>query len=394
MAVFRTWVNLPKTIWRFTVRNRARVGLLVSGMASALIASVMAAPVQAADSSTATSLADFGGLAGLERACKAEGQLNTIALPRDWANYGEVIDTFIRKYPTVNLDSQNPEASSAQELAAVRQLKGSNRAPDVLDVGLAFAVAGAAEGLFAPYKVATWKDIPAGAKERNGLYYSDYGGVIAIGYDAKKVKVAPKTIKDLGNARYKNQVALNGNPTSAGAALGAMFAISVASRGAKGVDNMASGVNLVKSWKKAGTFLPVQASSATVANGQTPITLDWDYLQDKYAKSSKKVSWKKVIPTDAAIGGFYQQAINKNAPNPACARLWMEYLYSDQAQNLWLAGGARPIRLDAMVKKGTVNKKYLKALPKLPAGTKVIYPTVAQQTKARKVLTKQWGKLN
>ena len=376
------------------MRLKASVGLLVSGMASALVASLMAAPVQAANSSTATSLADFGGLAGLEAACKAEGQLNTIALPRDWANYGEVIDTFIRKYPEVNLDSQNPEASSAQELAAVRQLKGSNRAPDVLDVGLAFAVSGAAEGLFAPYKVATWADIPAGAKERNGLYYSDYGGVIAIGYDAKKVKVAPKTIKDLGNARYKNQVALNGNPTSAGAALGAMFAISVASQGAKGVDNMASGVNLVKSWKKAGTFLPVQASSATVANGQTPITLDWDYLQDKYAKSSAKVTWKKVIPTDAAIGGFYQQAINKNAPNPACARLWMEYLYSDQAQNLWLAGGARPIRLDAMIKKGTANKKYLAALPKLPAGTKVIYPTVAQQTKARTVLAKQWGKLN
>ena len=376
------------------MRIRARSGLLVSGIASALVASMMMAPVQAADSSTATSLADFGGLAGLEAACKAEGQLNTIALPRDWANYGEVIDTFIRKYPTVNLDSQNPEASSAQELAAVRQLKGSNRAPDVLDVGLAFAVTGAAEGLFAPYKVATWADIPAGAKERNGLYYSDYGGVIAIGYDAKKVKVAPKTIKDLGNAMYKNQVALNGNPTSAGAALGAMFAISVASQGAKGVDNMASGVNLVKSWKKAGTFLPVQASSATVANGQTPITLDWDYLQDKYAKSSAKVTWKKVIPTDAAIGGFYQQAINKNAPNPACARLWMEYLYSDEAQNLWLAGGARPIRLDAMIKKGTANKKYLAALPKLPAGTKVIYPTVAQQTKARTVLAKQWGKLN
>jgi len=218
--------------------------------------------------------------------------------------------------------------------------------------------------------------------------------VIAIGYDAKKVKVAPKSIKDLGNAVYKNQVALNGNPTSAGAALGAMFAISVASQGAKGVDNMASGVNLVKSWKKAGTFLPVQASSATVANGQTPITLDWDYLQDKYAKSSAKVSWKKVIPSDAAIGGFYQQAINKTAPNPACARLWMEYLYSDQAQNLWLAGGARPIRLDAMIKNGTANKKYLAALPKLPAGTKVIYPTVAQQTKAREVLAKQWGKLN
>ena len=363
--------------------------------ASTVLAATLLVPAQGVDASTATSLKDFGSMANLEAACKAEGRLNTIALPRDWANYGEVIDTFVRKYPFVALDSQNPEASSAQELEAVRRLKGSNCAPDVLDVGLAFAVQGAAEGLFAPYKVQTWNDIPAGAKEKNGLYFSDYGGIIAIGYDAKKVKVAPTSIKDLGNARYKNQVALNGNPTSAGAALAGMFAISVSTAGgAKGLNNMQGGINTVKQWKSNRIFLPVQASSATVANGQTPITLDWDYLQDKYAKSSAKVQWKKVIPTDAVIGGYYQQAINKNAPNPACARLWMEYLYSDQGQNLWLAGGARPIRLDAMTKAGTANKAYVRALPKVPAGATVLYPTVAQQTKARAVLAKGWGKLN
>ena len=389
------WVNLPKTIWRFAVRISRRSGLLVSGIATALAASVMLAPVQAADSSTATSLADFGGLAGLEAKCKEEGQLNVIALPRDWANYGEVIDTFLRKYPGVNVDSQNPEGSSAQELAAVRQLKGSNRAPDVVDVGLAYAISGAAEGLFTPYKVATWDDIPAGAKEKTGLWFMDYGGVIAIGYDAKRVKVAPKSIKDLANPIYKNQVALNGNPTAANAALHGVIAASVAAAGAdKGVKDISNGVDLIKSWKKAGTFLPVQASSATVANGQTPITLDWDYLQGKYAKSSTKVQWKKVVPSDAVIGGYYVQAVNKTAANPACARLWMEFLYSDQGQNLWLAGGARPIRLDAMQKKGTANKKYVADLPKLPAGAKVIFPTFDQQTKAKADLAKLWGKLN
>jgi putative spermidine/putrescine transport system substrate-binding protein len=378
------------------VRISRRLSVFIAGAASALMATSLLTPAaQGVDASTATSVRDFGGLAGLENACRAEGRLNTIALPRDWANYGEVIDTFVRKYPFVALDSQNPEASSAQELEAVRRLKGSNRAPDVLDVGLAFAVQGAAEGLFAPYKVATWNDIPAGAKQKDGLYVSDYGGVIAIGYDAKRVKVPPTSIKDLGNPRYKNQVALNGNPTSAGAALAGMFAVSVsAAGGPRGLNNMKGGIDTVKDWRSKRIFLPVQASSATVANGQTSITLDWDYLQEKYAKSSAKVDWKKVVPSDAVIGGYYQQAINKNAPNPACARLWQEFLYSDQGQNLWLAGGARPIRLDAMQKKGTANKAYVRALPKLPAGAKVLYPTVAQQTKARADLAKGWGKLN
>ena len=51
--------------------------------------------------------------------------------------------------------------------------------------------------------------------------------------------------------------------------------------------------------------------------------------------------------------GYYFQAINKDAPHPAAARLWQEFLYSDEGQNLWLKGGARPVRADAMVKAGT-----------------------------------------
>lgn len=363
--------------------------------ASTVLAATLLVPAQGVDASTATSLKDFGSLANLEAACKAEGRLNTIALPRYWANYGEVIDTFLRKYPFVAYDGLDPEASSAEELAAIRQLKGSNRAPDVVDVGLAFAETGAKEGLFAPYKVTKWNEIPKGLKEKNGLFYGDYGGVLAIGYDANKVKVAPKSLKDLEKPIYKNQVALNGNPTSAGAARAALFAISVAyAGGPKGMNDMKYGVDAVKKWKANGTFIPIQSTAATVANGQTPITLDWDYLQDKFAKSSPKVKWVKVIPSDAVIGGYYYQAINKNAPNPACARLWMEYLYSDQGQNLYLAGGARPVRFDAMQRQKVVNAKYARALPKYPAGVTPLYPSAAQQTKATADLGKLWGKLN
>ena len=111
------WVNLPKTIWRFAVRISRRSGLLVSGIATALAASVMLAPVQAADSSTATSLADFGGLAGLEAACKKEGQLNIIATPDDWANYGEIFSGFKAKYG-ITLNSANPNGSSQDEVDA------------------------------------------------------------------------------------------------------------------------------------------------------------------------------------------------------------------------------------------------------------------------------------
>ena len=55
------------------------------------------------------------------------------------------------------------------------------------------------------------------------------------------------------------------------------------------------------------------------------------------------------------LGSYYVQAISKDAPHPAAARLWQEFLYSDEGQNLWLKGGARPVRADAMEKAGTID---------------------------------------
>src|SRR5436309_10343566 len=101
---------------------------------------------------TATSASDCGGIDSLVAAAKKEGTLNVIALPPDWANYGAIISGFTAKYGIAN-NSANPNGSSQDEVNAVQQLKGTDRAPDVLDVGMAVALANT--GLFTPYKVAT-----------------------------------------------------------------------------------------------------------------------------------------------------------------------------------------------------------------------------------------------
>jgi putative spermidine/putrescine transport system substrate-binding protein len=49
-----------------------------------------------ADWKTATSAETAGGMDALVKAAKAEGQLNVIALPPSWANYGKIIDGFTR----------------------------------------------------------------------------------------------------------------------------------------------------------------------------------------------------------------------------------------------------------------------------------------------------------
>ncbi len=340
----------------------------------------------------ATSAKDVGGLAALIKLAQKEGELNTIALPDYWANYGNVITAFEKKYK-IKVNSYDPEASSAEELVAVRTLKGQDRMPDVLDVGLQFAVQGAQEGLLAPYKVSTWDDIPAAAKDASGRWYSDYGGYIAIGYDANLIKTPPKSFADLLNPIYKNQVALNGDPTSSNSAFLSVMASSVgAAKGIKGANNIQYALDFWKEMKASGNFVPVAATPATVAAGQTPILLDWDYLHAKY-KGEGNVDWKVVVPSDALLGGFYAQAIVKDAPHPAAARLWQEFLYSNEGQNLWLEGGARPIRLDAMVKANKHNKEAYAKLPATPKNAKAIFPSLQQQLLAKATLTPAWPKL-
>src|SRR6266851_2460442 len=112
---------------------------------------------------TTTSAASCGGMDALVAAAKAEGKLNVIALPRDWANYGAILDAFAAKY-SIKITSDNPDGSSQDEVNAVQQLGATSRAPDVLDVGMAVALANTQ--LFAPYKVSTWSDILDTRKSR------------------------------------------------------------------------------------------------------------------------------------------------------------------------------------------------------------------------------------
>ena len=360
------------------------------------------------DWSTAQSAAAGGGMKALVAAANAEGKLNVIALSPTWANYGEILKAFQKTYPKVHVVSENPGGGSQQELDAVEKNKGQATAPDVVDVGTAFAARGALAGDFAAYKVATWDDIPAAQKDAGGLWWADYGGYIAIGCNPKAISVpCPKTIKALDNPALKGKVALNGDPTQANAALMAVYAAAVANGStaaqdaaepspspAKLAGEIQPGIDFFKKLNDEGVFNKTSVTPATVATGATPIVLDWDYLQvaNAQALKSKGLTWQVNDPSDGLVGAFYNQAINATAPHPAAARLWEEFLMSHAAtggQNGYLRGFAHPAELDAMKADHTLDAKAAAMLPPVDAA-KAVVPTVAQVGPANETIVKNW----
>jgi putative spermidine/putrescine transport system substrate-binding protein len=331
------------------------------------------------DWSTQTTASGGGGMSALVAAAKAEGKLTVIALPPDWANYGAIITGFQAKYPGITITSLNPNGSSQDEVNA---FDGTSRAPDVVDVGQSVALANTAK--FAPYQVATWGDIPAGAKEATGLWYNDYGGYMGIGYDSSKVP-AITSVQDLLGPAFKSKVALSGDPTKSNQGLNGVIMASVANGGS--LDDVSKGVDFFHQLKQKNNYVPVVGTAATVKSGQTPVLFEWDYLSTSHGKDVS--TWKIFVPSNAIIGGYYSQAINKAAPHPAAARLWEEYLYSDEGQNLWLKGGARPVRQAAMTSAGTIDATAAAALPAVPGTPQV--PTGDQTSKASAYVVANWS---
>jgi len=392
------------------MRKQFIIGVVAAALAAAsLVATSSVSTAAGTDFSKCQNLKACGGMDALVKAAQKEGKLNVITLPRDWANYGEAMDLFSKAFG-IKITDDNPDGSSAYEIQTVKTAPAS-KVPDAVDVGITYALDNT--NLFTPYKVANWADITSDYKDPAGRWYGDYAGVMALSYDTSIPK-APKSFSDLKDPAYKNMLAIGGDPSGAQEALMSVFAATVASGGT--ADSVQPGIDWFKSLKTSGNFVTALANGQNFLAGAYKVSFSWSFngpgAVTTAAKAGKTV--KYIIPTDAVIKGTpYVMAIPFNAPHPAAARLWTEFLYSQNngktsmtvgstkgmtgskifssimgGQNIWILGGALPITFDAMVaKKTNVTAPEGYGIPK---GVKVITPTVAQQDAAKTLLKAQW----
>ena len=349
-----------------------------------------AAPSADASGGTGGSYENWVPDAAKLEAAKAEGTLTTIALPDSWCNYRKALDTFAER-TGLQLNELNPDAGSADELTAIEANKDNPgpQAPDVIDVGLSFGPQAVERGLIRPYKVAQWDEIPDTAKDPEGYWYGDYYGVLAFEVNTAVQPAVPNDWADLTGEAYRDQIALAGDPRASNQAIQTVYASALANGGS--LDDASKGLDFFKELNDKGNFVPVIGKTGTVAQGETPIRIAWTYnaLGDRDTLAGNP-EIEVVVPASGRFAGVYVQAISAYAPHPNAAKLWMEYLYSDEGQNLWLEGYCHPIRYDALVEANKVPQAQLDALPDVVGAQ---FPTLDQINAAAELITTKWDEV-
>ncbi|HEV7416539.1 ABC transporter substrate-binding protein [Tianweitania sediminis] len=347
----------------------------------------------AATMMASTAIASAQNMDELVAAAKKEGMLTTIALPHDWCGYGAVIDSFKKKYPEITVNELNPDAGSGDEIEAIKANKDNKgpQAPDVIDVGLSFGPSAKAENLLMPYKVSTWDSIPDDAKDPEGYWYGDYYGVLSMMVNTDLVENVPQDWADLLKPEYANSVALAGDPRASNQAIQAVYAAGLAAGATDPKEAAEKGLDFFKQLNAAGNFVPVIAKPATLAQGQTPILINWDYnaLSGRDTLNGNPPV-EVVVPKSGVVAGVYVQAISAYAPHPNAAKLWMEHLYSDEGQLGWLDGYCHPVRFNDLAAKGKIPQEMLDKLPPAAAYEQAKFPSVEEQNAAKEAITKSW----
>ena len=330
----------------------------------------------------------------LIEAAKKEGKLTTMALAEDWCGYDALKDGFETKYG-IEIVDLNANASSTEQLEALRADKdrAEKEGPDVIDVTIAVAQQAADAGLTEPYRVATWDTIPDDLKHPSGLWTGDYYGVIALEVNADVVKKLPQDWADLLAADYAKSVALAGNPSASVQALQGVLAAGLAKSEGDVAKAAELGMEYFAELNANGNFLPVAGSAATLADKSTPILVRWDYLalKDRDALKEKGPKIEVVVPKTGVIGGAFAQAISASAPHPNAAKLWLEYLYSDEGQLAWLKAYCHPVRFKDLTEAGKVPQEIQDSMPPAAAYDGAVFLSPEDQAAAGNAISEQWS---
>ncbi|GGJ83869.1 ABC transporter substrate-binding protein [Pseudomonas matsuisoli] len=308
----------------------------------------------------ATASATETDLAALEKAARAEAEVNSVGMPDSWANWKGTWEDLATKYGLKHMDT---DMSSAQEIAKFDAEK-DNATADIGDVGAAFGPVAVQKGVTQPYKPSTWDQIPGWAKDADGHWALAYTGTIAFIVNKQLVKDAPTSWAELREGTYKVAI---GDVSSAAQAVNGVLAAAIANGGNE--KDIQPGLDYFADIAEQGRLSLSNPTIQTLERGEVEVGIVWDFNGLSYRDQIDPARFDVLIPSDGSVMSGYTTIINKYAKHPNAAKLAREYIFSDAGQINLAKGNARPIRaehidLPADVEAKMIpNEQYAKAKP-------------------------------
>lgn len=226
--------------------------------------------------------------------------------------------------------------SAEVALKIINEGQAGRRLGDVFDGAGAYTSARAA-GMVAPYTPASATGLPETSKDPQGYWYAVnyYFLTAAVNTELLSLEEAPKTYDDLLDPKWKEQMVWSVVPEPTGAA-GFVGGILLTRGEAAGmtyleqlakqkITNMATSQRAVLDRVILGDF-PI---ALMVFNHHVPIS---------QAKGAR-VEWVRMEPVVSSAGLI---ALAKDAPHPNAAKLFIDFILSEQGQKIIAEAGYLP----------------------------------------------------
>jgi iron(III) transport system substrate-binding protein len=205
----------------------------------------------------------------------------------------------------------------------------------------------------------------------DGFYQVTSAGLIGIGYNTSKLKEeeAPKNWTDLTDPKWKDKIAL-GHPGFSGY-VGTWTVMMRKLYGWDFFEKLAK--NNPQIGRSVNDTVTMLNSGERVIAGTGPVGTTME-------SADKGNPLAMIYPADGSVVILGPSGIMKGVKHPNAARLFMEYLLSPSASQVWVKHHNEPIRPEVAPAQGSKSAKEVKA----------IRPTLAEVSKGIPEVIKQW----
>lgn len=275
----------------------------------------------------------------ITKKAKEEGEVNSVGMPDDWANWK---DTWAGITDQYGLKHTDVDLSSAEELSMFEAEK-SNATKDIGDVGETYGSVAESKGLTLKYKTSYWDEIPDWAKDDDGDWIVSYYGTMALLTNKRLVPNAPKSFKDILEGDYIVSI---GDVAKSTRAQYAVLAAAYANGGDE--TNIQPGLDFFKKLAEQGRLDKGEFNFSRIEKGEIGVAIIWDFVGIGYREQIKEnnanADFEICIPSECSVQSGYATIINSYTNRPCAAALTREYILSDEGQLNLAKGYAKTIR--------------------------------------------------